>query len=397
MAHDHGGHGIDASTTFFVRRIIVGAVLTVACVTAVGVIGLWPTGARSDVADELGLGEEPWTATAADIATVTCTGTTDLECTRVGIVPDDDALPPGTLELTVGGANPEISTGDELLVYSDGRGGYVFADFQRARPLALLVVLFVAAVVVLGRFRGLGALAGLVGSVAVLTVFLLPAINQGSNPLAASLVAASLVAFIALYLAHGITIRTSVALLGTLASLLVTGVLALVFVAACNITGLADETVLALQASVGGFDVRGLLLAGVIIGSLGVLDDVTVTQVAAVWELRAADPTSSPRQLYRAALRIGRDHISSTVNTLVLAYAGASLPLLLLFTQAGRSITSLATSEIVAIEVIRALVGSIGLVVSVPLTTGLAVLAVAHARSGQRRDDRSDDPPPHVS
>jgi len=240
----------------------------------------------------------------------------------------------------------------------------------------LLVILFAAAVLVLGRLRGLGALAGLVASIAVLTVFLLPSINEGRSPLAVSLVAASLVAFIALYLAHGVNLATSVALVGTLISLAVTGALALGFVAACNITGLADETVLALQASVGEFDVRALLLAGIIIGSLGVLDDVTVTQVAAVSELHGAHPHRPPRPLYRAALRIGRDHISSTVNTLVLAYAGASLPLLLLFTQAGRSISSLATSEIVAIEIIRALVGSIGLVLSVPLTTGLAVAAL---------------------
>jgi uncharacterized membrane protein len=223
-----------------------------------------------------------------------------------------------------------------------------------------------------------------VGSIGVLTVFLLPAINEGSSPLAVSLVAASVVAFVALYMAHGVSTRTSVALLGTLASLVITGVLALVFVAAANLTGLADDTVLALQATVGGFDVRGLLLAGIVIGSLGVLDDVTVTQVSAVWELRAANPASTASELYAAAVRIGRDHISSTVNTLVLAYAGASLPLLLLFTQAERSIGEIATSEIVAVEIIRALVGSLGLIASVPITTALAVAAttpLAHSTS----------------
>jgi len=375
--HSHTTHAADP-TPYAVRRLVRAAVVAIGAITLVGLVLLWPSGDQRRFADALGLSGERIPATVTAVELAPCSDSPDFECVRIDVQFDDER-PPGSFELTVGGANPDISDGDDVLLYDDGRGGYTFADFQRETPLTLLVILFVAAVLVLGRLRGVGALAGLVGSIGVLTVFLLPAINEGSSPLTVSLVAASVVAYIALYMAHGVSTRTSVALLGTLASLLITGVLALVFVAAANLTGLADETVLALQATVGGFDVRGLLLAGIVIGSLGVLDDVTVTQVAAVWELRAANPAGSARDLYAAAVRIGRDHISSTVNTLVLAYAGASLPLLLLFTQADRSFGDIATSEIVAVEIIRALVGSLGLIASVPITTALAVATTTQA------------------
>ena len=394
MAHNHAPSGV-APTPVPIARWITTAVVVIAVATMVGLVLLWPSGSDRGFSDDLGLGSQRFDATVTGTQLVTCAGATDIECIRVDVNFDDGDRPPGSFELTVGGTSPDISVGDGVVLFDDGRGGYVFADFQRTTPLVVLTVLFIGAVLLLGRLRGLGALAGLIASIGVLTVFLLPAINQGSSPLAVSLVAASVVAFTALYLAHGPSVRTSVALLGTLASLLITALLALVFVAASSITGLADETVLALQTLVGQFDVRGLLLAGIIIGSLGVLDDVTVTQVSAVWELRRARPAASPRTLYRAALRIGRDHISSTVNTLVLAYAGASLPLLLLFTQAGRSVGDLATSEIVAIEIIRALVGSIGLIISVPLTTGLAVL-VATAPTRPRAASRLNPTDEHT-
>ena len=177
----------------------------------------------------------------------------------------------------------------------------------------------------------------------------------------------------ALYLAHGFNAHTGVAVLGTMAALALTGVLAAIFVAATHMTGLTDENALLLDVLNGRISLTGILLAGIVIGSLGVLDDVTVTQVAAVGELVRAQPELASRGLFDAALRIGRDHISSTVNTLVLAYAGAALPLLLLFTQTQRRISDIATSEIVAIEIVQALVGSIGLVAAVPITTALAV------------------------
>ena len=157
----------------------------------------------------------------------------------------------------------------------------------------------------------------------------------------------------------------------------VVSLLSWLFVGWSNLTGLSDESALFLTSLGVKVDLQGIVLAGFVIGALGVLDDVTVTQVSAVEELHAAQPNLTPGQLYRSAVTIGRDHISSTVNTLFLAYAGAALPLLLLFTQANQSVGSLAGREVIATEIIRSLVGSIGLVSAVPITTWLAVKTVS--------------------
>jgi uncharacterized membrane protein len=198
------------------------------------------------------------------------------------------------------------------------------------------------------------------------------------------LVTAAAVAIVALYLAHGIGPATDVALLSTLMSLALTGLLAWGFVSGAKFTGFTDDATFVLESLGTGIDPRGIVLAGIVIGSLGVLDDVTVTQVSAVWELHSHRPGATPRRLFTRALRIGRDHISSTVNTLFLAYAGAALPLLLLFSEVGQSVTSVATREVVATEIVRALVGSIGLVAAVPISTWLAVRVVTSSAPSNR-------------
>ena len=253
---------------------------------------------------------------------------------------------------------------------------YVFADAERSAPLLLLFGLFAIAVVVLGRWTGLRALVGLGLSLLVLTAFVLPALIAGESALLVALVGSAAVMLVVLYLAHGVSVQTSIAVLGTLASLLLTVLLAEVFVRASALTGLGSDETGLISSTVSGIDLRGLLLAGIVIGSLGVLDDVTVTQSSAVWELHQADPAAGTRQLYSAGLRIGRDHIASTVNTLVLAYVGASLPLLVVYSLAGSQLGDVVTSEVVAQEVVRTLVGSIGLVAAVPLTTLLAAVTV---------------------
>ena len=282
-------------------------------------------------------------------------------------------LEPGTPRFTVGdpvvlgwsGGNP------------DDPASYQVVDFQRSGSLLWLAGLFAAAVIVLGRWRGLAALAAMVVSFAVLLLFVLPAILDGRNPLAVAVVGAGVIMFAVLYLTHGFSARTSTAVFGTLASLALIGVLGVGFSAAARLTGLDDQTT-TLVASLGtGVDARGLLLAGIVIGALGVLDDVTVTQTSAVWELRRANPLLGATALFRSAMRIGRDHAASAVNTLVLAYAGAALPLLLLFSLSGRSLLDVATSQDVATEIVRTLVGSIGLVASVPITTAVAALVAS--------------------
>ncbi len=241
-------------------------------------------------------------------------------------------------------------------------------------------------VVALGRLRGLFALAGLGASVVVLLVFVLPSILDGRNPVLVAVFGAAVIAYLALYLAHGFTRMTTVALLGTIAALTLTAILSWVVVSLAEFTGLATEesTLLTLFD---GIDVRGLILAGIVLGAAGAIDDVTVTQASAVWELKAANPSLGITELVRSGLRIGRDHIASTVNTLLLAYAGAALPLLVLFVLSTQSLGTVANSEVVAVEIIRTLVGSVGLVAAVPLTTWLAAWAVdrpATLRQGTR-------------
>jgi uncharacterized membrane protein len=252
---------------------------------------------------------------------------------------------------------------------------YAFADVERTRPLALLGVLFAVAVIVLGRLTGLRALLGLGLSLLVITAFVLPALIAGSNALLVALAGSALVMFTVLYLAHGVKVQTSIAVLGTLVSLALTVLLAQLFVGLTELTGLGSDETGLISATV-DVDLRGLLLAGIVIGSLGVLDDVTVTQSAAVWELHLAKPTASVRELYTAGIRIGKDHIAATVNTLVLAYVGASLPLLVVYQLAGSGLRDVLTNEVVAQEVVRTLVGSLGLVAAVPVTTLLAAVTV---------------------
>ncbi len=252
-------------------------------------------------------------------------------------------------------------------------------DFQRRGLLLWVTLLFVVTVVAVGLWRGVAALGGLAASVGVLLLFVLPAILGGRPPVLVAVVGAAAIALIALYLAHGFTPLTHAALLGMVAALLLTAVLSAAAVELAHFSGFASEesTLLTLFE---GIDVGGLLLAGIVLGTAGALDDVTVTQASAVWALAAADPGSGSAGLYRRAMRIGRDHIASTVNTLLLAYAGAALPLMVLFVLSEQSLGAIANSEVVAIEIIRTVVGSIGLVAAVPITTWLASRAAVGTR-----------------
>ncbi len=390
-SHSHGdGHEPELAPSS-ARRALLVAAAAIGVLTLVGLVLLWPRGEADADLGQLGFPARLVDATVTSVREGPCQGTAPADgvvCdeieARITAGPTEGDV--GAFELAPGASNPGLEVGDRIVLGyapdADPGFQYYFADFQRRGPLVALAVIFAVAVVVLGRWQGVRALAGLAASLLVIVAFTLPALLGGDSPLAIALVSASVVAYLALYLAHGVNTRTTTALLGTLMSLALTGLLALVFVSLARFTGLGDEEAIYLQVSSDQIDLRGLLLAGIVIGSLGVLDDVTVTQVSAVWELRRASPGLGARQLYRSALRIGRDHISSTVNTLVLAYAGASLPLLLLFTQASRPLGEILTGEVVAVEVVRTLVGSIGLVASVPITTGLAAVVLAGHRPG---------------
>lgn len=264
-----------------------------------------------------------------------------------------------------------MQAGDRVVVASAG-GRYAVVDHDRSRELLALVALFAAAVIAFARWRGLTSLLGLAVSFAVLLVFVLPAIQHGTSPLPVAIVGSAAIMFAVIYLTHGVSVTTSVAVLGTLAALVLTGLLGLLVTVVMKLNGAGTDETAILSNVLGGVDLRGLLLAGIIIGTLGVLDDVTVTQVTIVNELALANPGSTARQLYRAALRVGRAHVASVVNTIILAYAGASLPLLLLFVTSGSRPLNVLTTQAMSAEVVRSVVGTLGLIAAVPITTALA-------------------------
>ena len=390
-SHSHGSGAAHQPVSDRTRGLLAVVVAPFLIAALLGAIVLWP-GDGPDLDSPLGAPQELFDAQVVSVVRGACTGTpadAGIRCARSQVRllegPDQGEVI-DIPEQPEGGAGIRLETGDTVVLgYFPGAGAgfeYSFADRQRLTPLLVLAGAFVLAVVGLGRWQGLRALLGLGASLLVLVAFVLPAILEGANPLAVALVGSAGIAVAALYLAHGVNAWTTTALIGTLASLTLVGLLATVFVGAAEFSGLADEEASFLQISAGQIDLRGLLLGGIVIGALGVLDDVTVTQVSAVRELQGANPGYGRWDLYRSALRIGRDHIASTVNTLVLAYAGASLPLFLLFTQADQGLTDVINGESVAVEVVRALTGSIGLVASVPLTTALAVLVLTADRGG---------------
>lgn len=396
--HAHGhAHGPGASKWFDFplngpgRRLAVlaGAIGTL---TVVLMIVLWPSEDIEVPQVLAGSGVDRLDVTVDEVVETDCIGAPDspVQCFSVRFATPEGR---GAFQLTPSVSTPDIDGGDRIIVADQGtdveeRFRYFFLDFQRERSLVILLLLFAGAVVVLGRLQGVRSLVALALSFVVLAVFTLPALLETGSPVLVAVTGSAAVAIITVYLTHGVTHLSTVALLGSLSSLTATGVLAWIFVRATSLTGLSDENGLFLLAGNDRIDLPGVLLAGMIIGTIGVLDDVTVTQASVVAELHEADRSTSARGLYVAALRVGRDHIGSVTNTLVFAYAGAALPLLLLFTQAQLSLGTILTSEIVAIEIVQALVGGVGLICSVPLTTALAAWVV---RFGHDHPDHGHD------
>jgi uncharacterized membrane protein len=293
---------------------------------------------------------------------------------------------------------PQVAAGDEVVVLylpqTLGGRQYSIIDHQRGSRLWLFVAAFALAVIGFGRLRGLTALAGLGVTFAVLLLFVIPAILAGEPPLLVAIVGSAAIMLVVLYLTHGVNVPTSMALLGTLVAMVVTGALSALTTTFMKLTGIANEEAAFLTVINRDVDMRGLLLAGILIGALGVLDDVAVTQAYTVTELSQANPDMGPGALYRSASRVGRAHIASVINTIVLAYAGTSLPLLLLIAAGGRPLGQLLNSELLVQEVVRSGVGTIGLITAVPITTALASFAVRRVGAVTRppRQRRRVDP-----
>jgi len=286
------------------------------------------------------------------------------------IIPPDD--PYGDITL------PPYRVGERVELYfapgPDGRQMVVVTDWVRRPALGWLVALFAVVSFAVAGFKGLRAFASTAASLAIVVTFIVPQILAGANPVLISLLGVGGILVLAIYFVHGVTWSTSAALAGTLLAVVVTMALALVFTDLARLTGLGNEDAILLMSAAPQVALKGLLLAGLLIGALGALTDITIVQASVVRELAHTDPSLGLRVLYAKAMNVGRDHVGSLVNTLVLAYTGASLSLLILLNVGEFGVMRALNLELVANEVVHTLVGSIGLVLAVPITTLLAAL-----------------------
>ncbi|MBA4857899.1 YibE/F family protein [Nocardia farcinica] len=397
--HHHHDHSEPLAIGATAARVVIGLLTVIGFVTLLATVLLWPQRQQIDI--PLPMQNAGGGAVETEAGTVLAHDVGPCGSPSIGRVfadkpeaPRNDAyscersliaIESGPhegnrtlLEIAPGPGQPSLAEGDEIRIVRQtdpyGTPMYSFDDYARGLPLTLIALAFVVVVVVVARWRGVRALLGLIFAFGVLVIFLLPALLDGKPAIPVALVSGSLILYAVLYLAHGVNLRTSSALLGTLTSMVLAAVLSWVAIEATKLTGLSEEQNTNVATYIQHVSITGLLLAGFIIGSLGVLNDVTITQASAAFELAALDEGASRREVFAAAMRVGRDHIASTVYTLVLAYAGGALPLLLLFSVAGRSIRDVLVGDAVAIEIARSAVGGIALTLSVPLTTGIAVL-----------------------
>lgn len=387
-------------------KVVVALLIALGVATLIGAALLWPTDREADI--PLPFQNAAGGAVTTEAGHVLSSGAAECGSPSVGAVLTADppriqgkdaqcvqtlvAIDSGPnrgantlLEFRSGPGQPNLAVGDDIRISRQvddvGTTTYAFYDYERTWPLVALAAVFALVIVAVARWRGLRALIGIGVAFGVLVVFLLPALRDGAPAVPVAVVASAVILYAVIYLAHGVSLRTSAALLGTLASLLLAAVLSWGAIEMAHLTGLSEDQNAEVAAYMGDVSITGLLLAGFIIGSLGVLNDVTVTQASTAFELAALGGDVSRRAVFVGAMRVGRDHIASTVYTLVLAYAGSALPLLLLFSVANRSLGDVLTSESVAIEIARSAVGGIALALSVPLTTGIAALLATGAGS----------------
>jgi uncharacterized membrane protein len=356
----------------------------VAVATVIGLVMLWPGGEQSRAGQVADTYVPPGTTyprgEVAKVTTQPCASDATQAKSTCGTAVVKILDGPGAGDYVQIDLPPDVvasgvSVGDTLVLTRDGaaQGGpsYQFSDYARGTPIVVLAIAFAVVVGLVARLRGLASLVGLAFAFAVLLWFVVPGLLADESPTLVGLVGSAAIMFVVLYLAHGFSARTTTALVGTLFGLALIAVMGSVAVSAARLTGLTSEETIQLSTFDPTLDFSGLVLAGVVVAGLGVLNDVTITQASAVWQLNEASPDMTWRQLFGRGMAIGRDHIASTVYTIVFAYAGAALPLLLLFELYHRPFWVTLTSAAVAEEVIRTLVGAIALVLAVPLTTAV--------------------------
>lgn len=413
-AHASSGHAHGPAPDLRVaplpRAVLLAVLALVGLATVVGLVVLWPDGDRVEaITDEVSFAAPGVTFPDATVVEVqpacpsvterddTCgsitarvrSGVEEGERVTVQVPPpvSGSGLAPGdTVKLqrvpTQGGTGSDGAGSDGAGSEGAGAGAaegapaYSYFGTVRTTPLLLLTLLFAVLVVAVARLRGVLALVGLVFSGLVLWWFVLPALLVGEPGLAVGLTAAAAIMFVVLYTTHGLSLRTSTALAGTFAGVLVTAGLGTIAAGATRITGIADESAGVLSTLAGDLSFSGLFACALVIAGLGVLNDVTIAQSSSVWEIRAAAPAMSRAAVFASGMRIGRDHIASTIYTIVFAYAGTALAMLLMLQLYGLPMSVLLTTEDITQEIVRTLASSIGLVLAVPLTTGIAAVVV---------------------
>ncbi|KQW48097.1 hypothetical protein ASC77_14670 [Nocardioides sp. Root1257] len=380
--------------------LLLGALALAGIAAIVGLLVLWPDGDRVDQLAEDASFAAPGvtfpTATVESIAAPCAADQigSDSACGTIEVVVDHGAGrgDRATVQVSPQVVDSGLSPGDQVrLQRVPGAAGadaaYSYFGTERTRPLLVLLAVFVGLVLLVARWRGLFALVGLAFTGVVIWRFVLPALLTGASGVAVGLTAAALIMFVVLYTTHGFSLRTSAALAGTLAGILVTAGVGVLATGATRLTGIADEQAGILSALVGDLSFHELFACAALIAGLGVLNDVTITQSSAVWEIRAASPAMSRARLFASGMRIGRDHIASTIYTIVFAYAGTALAVLLILRLYGLPWDVLLTTEDITEEIVRTLAGAIGLVLAVPLTTAIATLVVATAHPSEALSD----------
>lgn len=384
--HSHGGHSHshgnrNLPTSPRVQKILWAIMVPLLILTGVSLALLWPN--KADLPPK-----QPFLADGASIVTATVLSTSP-ETSEFEVRIHNPA--PSVPEQATAYAPPEFFADDaldegdrvRLMLITDGLRApsddalFIMVDFERERPMLWLLIAYIVVVLAVARWRGAAAVIGLGVALWLVLQFTLPALLTGANPAAVALTTSAAAMLVLLYLAHGVNARTTTALLGTVAGLAITVTIATWASGAAELAGLGSEDALILQSLAPEISLRGIVLCGMILAGLGVLNDVTITQASAVWELKATDPTMPIRQLFMRGMRIGRDHIASTVYTIAFAYIGSALLLLLIVSMVDRPFIDILTSGEIAEEIVRTLVSSIGLVLAIPITTGIAALVVS--------------------
>ena len=381
-------------------RILIVVLIPLAIWTLVGLVAFWPGDISRHVnADVAGFnvpGITYPTARITGIEEISCEGlsgstpgVTNARCADLTsqLLEGDDKGKAVTVPVTAAIYSSGIKVGQAIKLVrvppsGDQPAQYQFSDFKRSTPLLVVGLIFAAVVIVVARWRGFAALIGLGFAGLILVTFMFPALIAGSNPIMVGLIGSSAIMFVALYVAHGFSARTTTALVGTLFGLILIALLGYVATKWSHLTGLAADDDYLLAAAAPDLQLTSVVICGMIVAGLGILNDVTITQASAVWEL--ADQGATQKHLFSRAMRIGRDHIASTVYTIAFATAGASLGVFLLIEINNLPLLDMLQTERFAAEVLSIMVGSIGLVLAVPLTTAVGVAVVRASGIGRR-------------